>query len=177
MSKRTFEDTVHGAAPNAKRVRTATKDTMPSNFYKECNKIYAQIEVNKYDTKEIIKRLMRKGKIDKELDRLRSQISWGSRKSKSSIVPAAPLATGRQNAPVETDSTQKTASASAGVKPNGNVEMKTIMLVCLSSLVALVDLNKQLLEQHHGASTSQPVAFETQGDMSFLDLNFDDLGF
>ena len=170
MSKRTLVSTAQG--PTAKRVRTG-KDILPSNFYKECNKIYAQIEASKYDTKEIIKRLVRKSKIDKELGRPRPQIS-GSRESKSSIVSAAPSPVGWQNALVETDSTQEpasaSASASAGAKPNGKVEMKTLVSACLSSLTAVAELtalNKQLLEQHHGSP--QPV----DEDVSFLDLDFD----
>ena len=183
MSKRTLEVTAHEAAPKSKRPRN--KAALPSNFYKECNKIYAQIEANKYDTKDIISRLVRKSKIGKskigklEFSRPQKQISSpGSRVSKSSIVSSsAPAAAGRQNALVKTDSTEKittaSSSTSAGTKPNGNAQIKTLLSACLSSLTVFADLNKQLLEQHHAASTPQPAALQEQRDLAFLDFDFD----
>ena len=79
-AKRTLESTAHNPAPEAKRPRKAP---LPSRFYKECNKMYAQIEASKYDTKEIIKRLVRKSRIDK------SELG-GPRVCGSSPCPPAP---------------------------------------------------------------------------------------
>lgn len=180
-AKRTLECTAHGLAPKAKRPRN--KAALPSNFYKECNKIYARIEASKYDTKEIIKRLVRKSKIDKsELERPRVHNSSAyPRVPESSIVSTAVASVPQQqNVPLKTsdltlrDITLETTSSIGGclTESNGDndLQMKTLLSSCLSSMKALADLNKHLLAQKSSTSTPGPSVFAKQKDA----LEFDD---
>ena len=139
--------------------------------------MYAQIEASKYDTKEIIKRLVRKSRIDK------SELG-GPRVCGSSPCPPAPEIsiasnTGapvlRQGVPLESDRTLETTSMSASIgrclseSDGGNAgEMKTLLSTCLSSMTALADLNKHLLARHNRTSTPGPAALENlEGALEF----------
>jgi hypothetical protein len=143
--------------------------------------MYAQIEASKYDTKEIIKRLVRKSRIDK------SELG-GPRVCGSSPCPPAPEIsiasnTGapvlRQGVPLESDRTLETTSMSASIgrclseSDGGNAGemktlLKTLLSTCLSSMTTLADFNKHLLAQHNRTSTPGPAALENlEGALEF----------
>lgn len=160
MSKRKHPDTTE--KPTARGVQKKAKKTLPSNFYKECNKIYAKIKSSKFDTQEIIKRLMRMIK-KHELSRPQAEIlSSRSRKSKDSTVPSLAV----------TDSIKGTATMSAstseGAKTNSE-KVVSLLSACVSNLTVLADLNKQLLKPCHGSPEQVTCAIQEDELFSFFD--------
>ncbi len=129
-------------AANTKRRRKAV---LPSSFYKECNRIFREIETSKHDTRDIIKRLSRKAGVDKTHNY--------SQSLETSPDPTSPKSAAmeqrRQSVLLEKDSITSTVTPDKVTIDTGiDTDLKTLVAECLSSVKAMAELNKVLLTQN-----------------------------